>query len=617
MDLLSFIRNVDPTKVRVAERQHAKDKPRLLETTVGRVVLLLPVAPARASSELEASVDKLFDEGVGGGQVEYGDSAGGEDGQGADIQSVIVTTNTIVEDVALLQPRRQRKRKIGVADASGPSHPLKKLKEDYGALGGAFAAEREDKSHADSVTELNLRTIGALQRFVISSDSFHHSGTNIAEAEVDYIVRSSAPAIATVTTNIADSVPGDFSDVFGSDFLIGGIRTIVEPDFDLQKVYILQWSATNGFGLDDSRICHEMLDEFAPLKFFASIRGMDHDQLFTKFNVKAARQISLSAEVRMRAEYNIRAKRRLRYVVDEQAKLLKAEVFKFEATRKSLQGEVGVLRDYSATLKKEKNELSVKVTDLSSSMKVREQEVADLDAQVTAVKLQNDNLVGQISSVGLQEKVVVYEDFIGQLKKFQDEKMEECLNSTEYLSVLGVAISKAVKKGMQEGLSAGITHGAKAPSECQLLLIAELKSNKDASVDIIMNLLHLDDTLAERLGLTESQPQANQLMDVSHSRVRKIRENIASHVLALRVVFVPVSKPLSTAALVGKEGTSGSAHDTTTALSVTFVSAGTIPHISTDDYEVAHADGQEGASVDGETATHENIDPFLMLATQS
>nr|GEX13114.1 reverse transcriptase domain-containing protein [Tanacetum cinerariifolium] len=43
---------------------------------------------------------------------------------------------------------------------------------------------------------------------------------------------------------------------------------------------------------------------------------------------------------------------------------------------------------------------------------------------------------------------------------------------------------------------------------------------------------------------------------------------------------------------------------------MTFVSAGTIPPISIDDYEVAHADGQEGASVDGETTTVDNINPF-------
>nr|GFC57008.1 hypothetical protein [Tanacetum cinerariifolium] len=279
MDLLSFIRTADPTKVRVAERQRVENKPRLLESTVGRVVPLLPIAPARASSELEASVDKLFVEGASG------------DGQGTDIQPVVATADTIVEDVAPLQPRRQRKRKTVVVDASGPSHPPKKLREDYGALGGASTAgksrsavqslftgavlnveargepiltlpfvtssvsatpEREDKSPVDFVTGLNLRTIGAPQRFVISSDSSHHFGTNIAEAEVDSIVRSSAPALATVTTVTAaadadatadrvpfapslfgvgssstgwtESVPGGFSDVSGSDFLIGGIR---------------------------------------------------------------------------------------------------------------------------------------------------------------------------------------------------------------------------------------------------------------------------------------------------------------------------------------------------------------------------------------------------------
>nr|GEW74405.1 reverse transcriptase domain-containing protein [Tanacetum cinerariifolium] len=116
--------------------------------------------------------------------------------------------------------------------------------------------------------------------------------------------RSSAPAIATVTTMTVEidadataarapiapclfgvgssstgrthSVPFGFSDVFGSDSLIGGIRTVVDPESDLQKVY-----------------------------------------LFTEFNVGAARQISLNDEVRMRAEYNIREKRKLRAVVDE------------------------------------------------------------------------------------------------------------------------------------------------------------------------------------------------------------------------------------------------------------------------------------------------------------
>ncbi|GJX37174.1 hypothetical protein Tco_0250477 [Tanacetum coccineum] len=108
----------------------------------------------------------------------------------------------------------------------------------------------------------------------------------------------------------------------------------------------------------------------------------------------------------------------------------------------------------------------------------------------------------------------------------------KCLNSTEYLSTLGAAIGKAVEKGMQEGMSAGITYSAEGrkltdvaaynPSaEADYLsalqrlqsvnfsLIAELKANKNASIDTIINLIRLEDTLDERLGLTESQPHVN------------------------------------------------------------------------------------------------------------
>nr|GEW37196.1 hypothetical protein [Tanacetum cinerariifolium] len=196
-------------------------------------------------------------------------------------------------------------------------------------------------------------------------------------------------------------------------------------------------------------------------------------------------------------------------------------------------------------------------------------------------------------------------------------------------NALGAAISKAVEKGMQEGLSAGITHGAEAPS------IAELKSNKDASVDTIMNLFRLDDVLAERLGLTESQPHVNQLMvpihhspnqrvvgasaltislEVSHSRVKKMRENIANHMSALRGEFVPLSEPLSATALEGMEGTSGSTPDVAATLSTTFVSASTISPISTDDYKVAHANGQGGVRVDDETAADDDMNFFISTA---
>ncbi|GKF67216.1 hypothetical protein Tco_0196895, partial [Tanacetum coccineum] len=219
-----------------------------------------------------------------------------------------------------------------------------------------------------------------------------------------------------------DLTPGGFLDVSSSDFLIGGICTVVEPDFDLQKVYVLQWSATNGSCLDDGHVCHEMLDEFAPPKFFASIRGMEHDQLFTEFNVRVIRQVSLSVEVRMRAEYNIKEKRKLRAVVEEKDILLKAkgeevdslkaqllvkeaeaaeaihlrtEASKFEVVEKSLRDEVESLKECNTILEKEKSVLDVRVSNLATTLKVRKQEAANSDAMVTAIKLQNDKLADQ------------------------------------------------------------------------------------------------------------------------------------------------------------------------------------------------------------------------------
>ncbi|GJT59021.1 hypothetical protein Tco_1002554 [Tanacetum coccineum] len=188
----------------------------------GRVVPLLSVAPARASSELEANVDKLFEEGG----------------------SVSETAVVFAENAAPLQPRRQRKRKTVVSDAGEPSHPPKKLREDHGISTGPSVAGksrsalqrllagamlnpevgvvalptlpfitsfvsvtpgREDGGQADFMVGANLRTITAPPRLVISSDSSSHLGANIVEAEVDSFARPSA-LLMTMTTTVTSTV---------------------------------------------------------------------------------------------------------------------------------------------------------------------------------------------------------------------------------------------------------------------------------------------------------------------------------------------------------------------------------------------------------------------------
>ncbi|GKB27032.1 hypothetical protein Tco_0866433, partial [Tanacetum coccineum] len=81
-----------------------------------------------------------------------------------------------------------------------------------------------------------------------------------------------------------------------------------------------------------------MVDEFSPPKFFASILRIEHDQLFTEFNVGAARQMSLCAEVRIRAEYNVKEAKAA------EAIRLRAEASNFETVEKSLRDEVIALK---------------------------------------------------------------------------------------------------------------------------------------------------------------------------------------------------------------------------------------------------------------------------------
>ncbi|GJZ78694.1 hypothetical protein Tco_0643531 [Tanacetum coccineum] len=219
----------------------------------------------------------------------------------------------------------------------------------------------------------------------------------------------------------------------------------------------------------------------------------------------------------------------------------------------------------------------------------------------------------------------------------------KCLNSQEYFIALGSAISRAIEKGMQDGLSAGIDHGKEGRSladivaynlvaeadynsalqrlrEVDFPLLAELSSRKDASTVDIMDLLCLEGPLADAPGMSDLQPDVEQLtlpihrpedqvvlgetslsfdLSVAHSLVEKIRENVAAQRSTLIDVWVPLVDPLSAKNLIGEASTSGSvpaAVVATTALSNTFSSASSVPPITMDDYDIVNVDGQEDVS---------------------
>ncbi|GJZ57359.1 hypothetical protein Tco_0612853 [Tanacetum coccineum] len=327
MDLFAFIQVTDPTKVKVGVKEHAEGEVRLLDFTIGRVVLLLSVTPTRANSELEASMDRLFNEG---GSADQGDSAAGG-GQKAETEIVTGVRFVADENVVTEKPKRPRKKSGASTGGKSPS-VLKELlassmlNVEVGVAtvatlpmvtSSVFATlEHESGVPADSITGLNLRTIGASKRFFISLNSFDHSSTNASRAEVDSVIRSAVvPQVMTkavvtshaanvppvpetgtkVTTLVhasmfhdSDSMETVKADTTGPSYSAKQDLSMGSRDLNsktLHQVFVPQWNVLNDSLLDDYDVSREFVDHLAPSALFSQIYEIDYHHLFTEFNV--------------------------------------------------------------------------------------------------------------------------------------------------------------------------------------------------------------------------------------------------------------------------------------------------------------------------------------------
>ncbi|GJU82587.1 hypothetical protein Tco_1284952 [Tanacetum coccineum] len=508
-------------------------------------------------------------------------------------------------------------------------------------------------------------------------------------------------------------------DVAGSSHLPGKELSMRSREVDsesLHEVFVPRWNIPNDSLLDNLDASREFIDHLAPPVLFAQIRDMDYEELFTEFSVGTARQACLSVEVRMRTEYCLSERRRLESECEKQAAeavCLRTQVSAFEPAEQVHVDELNTLKQKNVALEDEKKSLSGKVAELQSLVSVKDRELKDLKRTCNLpLSLQNLSLAPSLASQvrvlettcsGLHERLYGYENLTERLEEFQNaelkvvnervEKLDadpagmacyleeklyphllttisgqrwllthslklvlvKCLNSLEYLTALGAAISRSIEKGMQDGLAVGIDHGragrsladiiAYNPSakadfnsalqelrEVDFRLLANLKSHQDASIEDVMNLLRLESPLADAPGMDSLQPDIEQLkfpihryedqvvlgetslsfaLSVSHSRVERIRVNISAERSALlgleriRVnisaersallgVWTPLFEPLSLQNLVGTANTSisvPSATSATTTLSTTFAFASSIPPISVEDYEIIHTDG--------------------------
>nr|GEW47966.1 putative transposase (putative), gypsy type [Tanacetum cinerariifolium] len=573
-EILCRVHGIEPTVglfrcfyVKVGEQEGAEEEARLLDSTIERVVSLLPIAPARAESELEASVERLFDEG---GSADQGDFAGGggqDAGTGLDKEVKIF----VAGDVAAEKPKRPRKKRQVVTDASGSSHPPKKLRGDYGTSGevatsgkspsalrellassmrnveaGVAAVatsamvtslvsatpEHESGAPIDSITGANLRTIGASERFVISSDSSHHSGTNASGPEDDSIIRSVVvPPVMTeaVVTSHAVTVP---SVLKTGAKVTSPIHASLFQDSDSIETVKAYVAGPSYFGKQDLSMGSRELD------------------------VEILRQVLFRNGIE---------RKRLESECEKPADLLKVRD-----------------EEKNVAFENEKGSLDGKVAELQSLVSTKDLELKDLNVRYLLSDPRRMVHALETTCSGLRDQD-------GLSTGIDHGKAGRTLADV-------VAYNSATKVDYNSALQ--------RLHEVDFSLLAKLKSHKDANVEDIMNLLRLEGPLVDAPIMNDLQPDVDQLMlpvhrtedqvvlgetslsfalSVTHSRVERIRENVAAKRLALIGVWTPLVDLLSVENLVGESSTSEGVPTiitTTTALSTTFASASSVPPIT-------------------------------------
>nr|GEU32901.1 hypothetical protein [Tanacetum cinerariifolium] len=450
-----------------------KGEARLLDSTVGHVVSLLVVAHARAESELEASVEKLFDEGRSVDQVDS-DAGGGQEAEVGIAAGVRIVAE---ENLAAKRPRRLRKKRQAITNAGGSSHPPKKLRGDYGtssevaicgkspsALRELLASsllivevgvaamptlpmvtssvsatlEHESGAPVDSITGPNFCTVGASERFVISSDSSHHSSTHASEAEGDSFIKSDVvPPVMTeaVVTSYAVDIP------------------------PVQEMGVKKLRCGQSIVLASGR----------------------------------------------------------------------------EVTKKKHVIEIDSLKQNNVALENEKGSLDEKVVELQSLVSTKDLDLKELNDVYSSHGSQKDGLVSQMHELevtcsGLRERLSRYKNLTDRLEEFQDAQLKVVNDNVAKLDADLAEIACHLKEKFHPYLLTTISdqrtdHGREGRSltdvaaynpsikadfnsdlqelhELDYPLLSKLKSHKDESVKDIINLLRLEGPLVDAPGST-------------------------------------------------------------------------------------------------------------------
>ncbi|GJW44791.1 hypothetical protein Tco_0073590 [Tanacetum coccineum] len=550
MGLFDFIKTADPRKVQAVEVQKGDDQVKLLEST--RHCFTSLVTPAAGGSSSDAIVE------------------------------VFAPTEEWQEDVtpedAYLELRTRMRLRIDhptlISGTGGKTlASLEQIRlvgsrlpdREQLAFHSVAPSSQGSKGFLDSSAQTNLRI-----RTTVESSS-------TLGIPVDTTVTATTSTRAAVTTNFATNVNPDLAGPSQPEESEGSDDSFYEPPtLDPSKAkrwYVPRLNITNDSLLDDGFSCHTLVDHVAPPAFFSALRTIDYDQLYTEFNVGAARQVCLGAEVRSRAEHELELKEKFRAKYTARGRLLEEkdlEILRLKsqlAEKEVEAAEVIRLRNQVSSLSGKKSALTAEVSVLKVTVTQKDHDISLLNSRVTCLASTLDDAKvacaeagNKITSLASERDRLASEDFKERMEIQQEEQAQELYN-------------RVAKLEAHEGLEVGYEHGT-AGRNLSVVDAYNPESKKDAGIDEVLDCFLLDRPL---VGLPEAaylQPCIEQLSIPIHHAGDKIAvgetylsfalmnvhacaAGAKKHVVALRQLMMEiVSAPLSSQTWVGEASTS-------------------------------------------------------------
>ncbi|GJS49908.1 hypothetical protein Tco_0600029 [Tanacetum coccineum] len=569
MGLLDFIKTADPRKVRAVEVQKGDDQVTLLEST--RHCFMPLVIPAAGGSSSVAATE--IPAPTEGGQEDVAEENAYLELADPDEGTAMVRQSE--EEVVTERPKKiKKKRPTRQSDVL----PAKKLRTDHPSLASGTGG----------------KTLAGLEQIMPAGSRLlarEHSSTLSAPVDTAAATTTSTKAKLAADVNPDLAGPSQLEESEGSDDSFYELATF-HPS-EAKRWYVPRWNITNDSLLDDGFSCRTLVDRVAPPAFFASLRSMDCDQLYTEFNVGAARQICLGSEVRSRAEHELELKEKLNAKYAARGKLLEekdSEILRLKsqlAEKEAEAAKVIRLRDQVSSLSREKSTLTAEVSALKVTITQKDNDISLLDSRathlasslddakvacaeagtkITSLASERDRLASEVSSLRAG-----FQDFKEKMEVQQEKQAQELYNRVAELEaqvmdgILGHALGRVVDFGMQEGLEAGHEHGVagrslsvvdaynpdvssadyvnavKALEDAHFPLVDLLKSKKDAGMDECIEQLSIPIHHAGDKMTVKETSLSFALMNV-HARA----EGATKHAVTLRQLMMEiVSAPLS------------------------------------------------------------------------